>query len=1065
MVFRVAAEGAHSADERDTQGPLARVDASGARGRDGADGVRGLDGTSGGGHGGRGGDAGPAERGGDAGTIHVRLRAGGERPLQATLEGAIKRAEGRSQSVYITVDFEKAGTIDLIANGGAGGNGGRGGAGGNGGKGARGADATQFSSGSNGGPGGDGGQGGRGSSGAPGGHGGSIVVRVHERDTHLLLLLTRQTLGGPGGRPGLNGPGGRGGDGGDGGSSYSWTETEHYTDAQGQSQTRTTFHSNPGGSNGPRGRDGLAGQAALSAGAQGRPGSFAIEVEDDRGAVRRYAERYELAVVGFQHDNENRDGVYEPHEKVIVSRIAVKNIGAMPTPAHHDVVIGVVEKGWVDADERQLLTLPRALEPGQTHVFERESLSFVLHGHRPTQPGAPLAESETIHLFAAIPAANRRFGAFESTLDKKTGQIVVRFPVEVSPMRALYSLAPGEATKLRFTLSNVALSALGRSSPSARELAARMRLAGGELYDGEVIVVDERGHRARLDEGWREVVSHIDPQRERAFELIVAIAPDARPYTSARLELSAELGWLDDPKNARAVHLRDLTIRVGQRFDRRASDVLIITNNRTDRDELSAWQRLCEELGLSHALWDASLEDSLAVLQEDAPFSLVIVLDYEMDTPSGRTRVSELLPNARAHALSKRTSALYVSDAQPVRDQLIPLGASDRRETVTRWYFWPSSAPRREHLEDRARALNEALVAARPDERHLIVERFDPSIEKKLLWLRKMKLGTLELRRAFDGASPSVAAIHVGALSAQSTIFVGQYSTLASVLAALPFERKLRLLRESPLPFGARVDAVDGGVADAIVAAIVDDLLYELERAAEPGWKRGVSSRALFGRMPLLRALIDARREGALSLESDEGRRMIELCAWLELLGRGAARWWEWLPFAWGLRRGPALRARLLRARRALIERGAESAEMARSMDRAITERRRAIERRWSELERDERPPRSGLARLRRLLDARFGAQARTDARALFAPYERILDGVEFDRLARDEEARCALAREVEVEAKGARDELLVPDGFASVSARAEALRREALRAMAEEITPTRETGALLGRE
>jgi hypothetical protein len=102
---------------------------------------------------------------------------------------------------------------------------------------------------------------------------------------------------------------------------------------------------------------------------------------------------------------------------------------------------------------------------------------------------------------------------------------------------------------------------------------------------------------------------------------------------------------------------------------------------------------------------------------------------------------------------------------------------------------------------------------------------------------------------------------------------------------------------------------------------------------------------------------------------------------------------------------------------------------------------------------------------LRRLLDARFGTQKRIDARALLAPYERILDGVEYDRLARDEESRCALAREVELEAKGARSELLLPEGFASVAARAEALRQEALRAMAEEVTPTQESGMLLGRE
>ncbi len=670
MVFRVAADVAVEEPDR-PDGPLAIVDSSGARGADGLAGSRGMDGSFGGGDGSRGGDAGPAYVGADAGAIRVELVSVGG--FAASLTGEYSRG-GERVSVDQRIRFDRSGQLEFRANGGAGGNGGRGGDGGAGGTGRAGSDATRYSSGSDGGRGGDGGNGGSGSHGARGGAGGAIVLRTSERDTHLLVLVHRECFGGVGGRAGFNGAGGPGGSGGSGGSSYSWTETEHYTDSQGQSQTRTTHHSNSGGSRGPSGSAGYSGSAVLRPGATGSVGSFAIEVVDALGATQRYPDRYDVAVLGFQHDNENRDGVYEPEEKVIVSRIAVKNVGAMPTPAFHDIVIGVVEAGWVDADESKLLTLPTALEPGQTHVFERETLEFSLHGHEPKAPGEPLGERETIRLFAAIPAANRRFGAFESTLDPKTGAITVRFPVEVSAIESLYSLAQGQATRVRFRLSNVALSALGRGSPGGREFGVRFRLAGGELYDGEVRVFDAQGARARLDVGWSDVITVIDPQAHRDFELVIAVAPDARPYTSARFELAAELAWLDDPKTARPVHLRDLTVRVGQPFSRTPADVLLLVNNRTDRHELAAWQQVFGELGLSHTLWDASLEGSVDVLAKDAPFSLAVVLDYEMDTASGATSASELVASERVHALTKKMGVLYVGDHRVLTRQTLAAG-------------------------------------------------------------------------------------------------------------------------------------------------------------------------------------------------------------------------------------------------------------------------------------------------------------------------------------------------------------------------------------------------------
>jgi hypothetical protein len=1052
MVFREAAEVA-SNPVTEREGPLARVDASGAHGARGRDGHPGSSGVSSGQDGAHGGHAGIALAGASAGIIDVRLvsdTASG--PFRAWVAGTL--TQGRAEeAVRQAIDFTEAGTVDLRAVGGRGGDGGNGGRGGAGARGYAGADATRFSSGGNGGPGGDGGNGGAGSHGARGGDGGRVTVRVTEQDTHLLILAEHAVQGGGGGAAGQHGFAGAGGDGGPGGSSYSWTTTESYTNSQGQSQSRTVHHSNAGGRDGPSGRDGDVPTTPLHAGKAGRHGSFQILVERADGRTETYPSRYDLAVTGFQHENANRDGVYEPHERVTVSRVAVKNTGGMPTPAHHDVIIGVLDGTWIAADPTSRLTLPRALAPGQTHVFENETLSLALHGHSPTAPGAPLSERETIHLACALPSANRRFGAFESSLDPATGAIVVRYPVEASPVTALFSLAPGQATRARFSLANVALSALGADSPGGRALAARFRLEGGELDDGAVILADPTGKRVPAESGWSTEVRTVAARGEASFEVTIAVSPDAEPYTSARCVLSAELAWLDDPRTPRPVHLREFTLRVGQPFARQGADVLLLVNNRSDRHELSAWRASCEALGLTCAVWDVSLEGSLAVLAPDAPFSLAVVLDYAMDTPSGQARPSDAITARRIGALGARIPTLFVGPDRDITPWLLPVepGPEDAVREEFSWFLWPWSVPRPEHLVARAEAVSARAQAERSDARELVVHRYDGTVVHKRLWARKVRLGTLETRPTLDPGSPGPALLVADPIAAHAPAFINASATEAALLSSLPFARKLELLRSSPLPFGERHLATEGGCGDALVSALLEDLLHELASCAQPGWKSGVRSKDLRARMPLLSALDAAMEGGApVAIDSVEAARRIELAAWLELLAQSCTRWWEWIPGFWGTRRGPVLRGALRATRRRVIERGAQSEDDAKSWDRRAKERAKSLRKAWDEL--DPQNQRSAAPRswLLERVQSRCATHVRRDGRALLPPEARVMAGADFDRAVAEDGARVRDAVEREVLASTTRAELQVDGGYAAIAEGAERIRQREVAEWAE---------------
>ena len=272
MVYRKHARDVERDDRSDdpTQTLLA-YDASGRRGRNGQHGEDGASALRTGADGESGYDAGPAARGRDSGSIEVTLTRG-PHDGSVAIGGTRKDHRGKGLGIRDELDFGDMGFIDLLARGGRGGHGGNGGHGGDGATGSSGSNASRYSSGGDGGRGGDGGDGGDASSGAHGGHGGGVLVAVAPEDTHLLMLLRHAVEGGDGGRPGKNGAGGGRGRGGSGGSSYSWTETESYTDAQGNSQSRTTYHSNPGGSDGASGRGGSSGNARAKQGKHGKRG-------------------------------------------------------------------------------------------------------------------------------------------------------------------------------------------------------------------------------------------------------------------------------------------------------------------------------------------------------------------------------------------------------------------------------------------------------------------------------------------------------------------------------------------------------------------------------------------------------------------------------------------------------------------------------------------------------------------------------------------------------------------------------------------------------------------------
>lgn len=610
--------------------------ADGAAGQRGVDGADGSDGWSSGADGGAGEHAGPATRGADAGVVEVLLVSHAADEALGWGRGHIS---GRPKAAH-EVALGALGRVTVSARGGRGGDGGRGGAGGAGAKGRSGSDATRYSRGTSGGSGGDGGPGGLGTSGADGGSGGKITLRMDARDSYLLMAVEGAeapaplVVGGPGGAAGAHGPGGRGGPGGDGGSSYSWTETESYTDSNGNTQTRTTHHSNPGGSDGYSGSSGRTPLDPLYSGATGRAGRFEIAVVGEGGGS--YGARYDLEIVDFrlvEDSAEDVDGIFEFGEVVHVVGLRLRNVGAMPTPSAQRLRLTLRRGSWVLASSDELFV------EGAIGVGEDREVAGTLRFHIAQvvvdTAGEPFVAREPVSVvvqqlgpereargeravagYQPGPDVRGRF-EFARVYERAvlTRELVAQFPVENrAGIVCLRSLGPGERSKLMFEIHNISNRAIGRGTERARRVGLQIELLASDVSAEHVLLWDAAGAPVALGaatEGFSGLFMEVEEIAAGGvfrFQGRIGLAEEVKPYVGANIRATI---WIEDRHTGaawRVVQRRDFVLRSEPAYAYRPeSKVLLVTNNNTSQVAFLAWKQLLEaELGLPFDHWSMS---------------------------------------------------------------------------------------------------------------------------------------------------------------------------------------------------------------------------------------------------------------------------------------------------------------------------------------------------------------------------------------------------------------------------------------------------------------------------
>ncbi|HRI63284.1 MAG TPA: hypothetical protein PK156_03580 [Polyangium sp.] len=951
MAYRTSAREEQDSAPEVKGDALTRIEVSGRPGLTGAHGQDGAHGTYPGSNGQSGRPAGPAEVGQDAGVIQTTLAPDPSSQENVLIRGNYTTADGNRKRLSRTVAIGEAGFIDLIARGGHGGHGGTGGNGGNGARGTAGSDASRYSSGGDGGPGGTGGYGGNGTNGANGGSGGAIITEVAREDTHLLMLLRYGVDGGPGGAAGSNGAGGAGGSGGPGGSSYSWTESESYTDSDGNQQTRTTSHSNPGGSDGPPGNPGMPGTAFLVPGQSGSVGSFVIHVTSD-GQTESYPERYDLRLLGFKHHSDNDDGIYEPDELIHITEIEVMNVGAMPTPATRKVELSLREQGWV-YPEKEKLVMPFSLGAGQRHTFTTEKLTARLGAFHPSKPSDPLVQEEVVRHRAHVPDVRRDFTNYENHRSFELGRFLIRFPIEASHIESLYSLSPGQAARLRFTIKNTSTKPYGAKTELGRRITFRLFLHESEIGDEHILFFDDTGARIHLSRGFSREIPELLPGQSISIEGLLALAENAPFYRAGRMWLSLDLGSIADPTHPKPIQYRSFDVRVSRPFDKHAlGDVLLVVNNRTSAADIEAWQALFSAMGLEYSVYDLSLEGGFdlgkdgKIAKDDVRDRTIVFLNQVMDTTNGERKSihyaskEQLLEicaaGARVHVIGEPilfdrllvptfhdhttkpsralvpASSTYLVPQKNAPRERLSIGDAPIELEIPKWSVLGIGKPTEAHLQKVAESLHDRLDRLYPEQRHVLVTEFAPELAKDYFVASRWKMGRIAVHRSLDGIPTPLSATVVKGMAEEQQKRILHRDNILQFVLALPFSKKLSRLEALTHNMAARNDDDDslaGSVVSIILHAIVIDLIDEQLEVLRRPWCQGSTPQTLRKRLEHLNAVVNKLYASRPGLPKVEARAaLVHILSSVDFFARSQVSFWEWMPPFLFERRAPVLR-------------------------------------------------------------------------------------------------------------------------------------------------------------
>ncbi|KAI1129448.1 hypothetical protein F5Y10DRAFT_290977 [Nemania abortiva] len=450
-------------------------------------------------------------------------------------------------------------------------------------------------------------------------------------------------------------------------------------------------HKQVEGLHGLNGHAGIPGIGLLHNGVDGLQGSVTIVVQKSDGSrPQEYSSLYSLELTGFDVEDENGDGIFEPGEHLFIRRIKVQNSGGMPSPTHY-VQLSMVESEWlklVDGNDSRAF-LPSIRErssvtidgPIKVRVREREEYEI-------PEIGALFIRHEAVHLNAVMLWIEREISKFEFNK-----VVEIKYPCELRNFRTLPTVAQGSQSKLSFEVYNHGSVSIGPHGYNSRvvEIDVSFPAAFGEL-------------ESEPDQ-WRESVT-ITPGDIRGgggsrLERQLRVHNDAQSYQHVAAVFKLYLGkpkqrGPDGQHEVNLVHVVEIRMQVSDHYViHPGASFLLVTNSETGGDRAQSIRRFVNNsLGMEIDTWNLSLYAGLDQRDQDSGTMKNILSMYHGKTiiflgnrfsffSQGRKSIFDVCdPEAIATAAANSTNLLFLDtpDFKP------------HENLINEISFWPSQS-------------------------------------------------------------------------------------------------------------------------------------------------------------------------------------------------------------------------------------------------------------------------------------------------------------------------------------------------------------------------------------
>jgi hypothetical protein len=265
----------------------------------------------------------------------------------------------------------------------------------------------------------------------------------------------------------------------------------------------------------------------------------------------------------------------------------------MPSPSMSLVTVHALSTNWLISPNVQL-PIPNSVEPGYTARLDK-TLKFRVKTPRQCHIGQPFSLTDTVTVGGYIHGIERALPKFHC------GQsVVLQYPLQMSNLRYLRCLNPGEQTPITWMVENISTKSLGIQSPSRRQIS---------FFLSEDL--DHNQENPQSDKSQRDNTTEIqlyslEGQENTSLQDIVRISEAASTYTTKELTLSL---CLTPPNGGTPVAIQKyiIPIQISSpfRYNPKA-EVLLVTNFCTTAKEVDEWRQCCNNLGILMDIWNIS---------------------------------------------------------------------------------------------------------------------------------------------------------------------------------------------------------------------------------------------------------------------------------------------------------------------------------------------------------------------------------------------------------------------------------------------------------------------------